>query len=217
MFGTKVFEERKSKYNGNLRVVRSFGLGTYIQADGLTQSGGIVETFWRQTLKRIYNSRPSGCRQFTINNCLILGLGGGTVAKLVKKNWKTAKVTGVDIDPLMIELGEKYLKFDRSQVEIKIGDALQLSQKLKEKGKKFDLIIIDLYNGDQFPKKFEDDKFISLIRMILPGNGVAIFNRLYYKDKKIEAEKFGKRLQKVFKKVEYYRPVSNLMLICYNA
>jgi len=208
MIGYKILEEKESKFNGHLKVVRSWGLGTYIQAEGLTQSGGIVETFWKQSLKRIYNP------QFTITNCLILGLGGGTVAKLVKKNWKDTKVIGVDIDPLMIELGEKYLKFDKSQIEVQMGDALQICKKLKARGAKFDLIIIDLYNGDQFPKKFEKEDFIRLTKMMLSEDGVAMFNRLYYKDKKVEAEKFGRKLQKVFRKVEYYRPVSNLMFIC---
>lgn len=57
MFGTKILEEKKSKLNGSLRVVRSFGLGTYIQSDGLTQSGGIVETFWMQTLHHIKHTK----------------------------------------------------------------------------------------------------------------------------------------------------------------
>ncbi|KKR44389.1 MAG: hypothetical protein UT76_C0005G0015 [Candidatus Woesebacteria bacterium GW2011_GWB1_40_12] len=103
MLGTKVIEEKKSEFNGNLKVMSTLGMGTYIQSDGLTQSGGIVETIWKQTLRRI-NHQPS-----TINHCLILGLGGGTVAKLVRKKWPEAKITGVDIDPIMVELGEKYL------------------------------------------------------------------------------------------------------------
>lgn len=68
MIGTKIFEERRSKFNGNLRVVKSFGLGIYIQANGLTQSGGIVEKFWDQTLRKIKNEKPK--------NVLVLGLGG---------------------------------------------------------------------------------------------------------------------------------------------
>ena len=43
MLGIKILEERESKYNGHLRVVKTLGMGIYIQADGLTQSGGIVE------------------------------------------------------------------------------------------------------------------------------------------------------------------------------
>lgn len=198
MIGTKILEERKSKFNGDLRVLKTLGLGTYIQANGLTQSGGIVETFWKQTLKRIYNS------ELIINNCLILGLGGGTVAKLVRKFWPDAKIAGVDIDPMMVELGEKYLGLDKSGITIKIHDAD------KYLSGKFDLVIVDLYNGDQFPKKFGNEKFLRS----LTKNKQVIFNRLYYKDKKHEAEEFGLKLKKVFKNVEYYYPEANLMFIC---
>ena len=197
MFGTKILEERKSKFNGNLRVIKSFGLGTYIQANGLTQSGGVVEEIWKQTLKRINNSK------LIINNCLILGLGGGTVAKLIRKSWPEAKITGVDIDPVMIELGKKYLNLD-NDFEIKIQDAAKFVPG------RHDLVIVDLYRGDEFPKKFEDEKFLkSLVK-----NKLIIFNRLYYKEKKTLAEEFGKKLQKIFRKVEYFYPISNLMFVC---
>lgn len=211
MLGTIILEERESKYNGHLRVVRSWGLGTYIQADGLTQSGGVVETFWRQTIKKLKNSKIP-----RIQNVLILGLGGGTVAKLIRKYWKDARITGVDIDPSIVELGEKYLGLNRNEIKIEIEDALEIDKRLKVKGKKYDLIIVDLYNGDQFPEKFATENYIHLVRLILSRSGIAVFNRLYYKGKKIETEKFGEKLRKIFKKVEYYHPVTNLMLICTN-
>ena len=120
----------------------------------------------------------------------------------------------MDIDPIMIELGEKYLGLDQIEIKIEIGDAYKFSEKLKVKSEKFDLIVVDLYNGDQFPKKFESENYIQLIRTVLSSGGIIVFNRLYYKEKKPEAEKFGKSLQKVFSKVQYYRPISNIMFLC---
>lgn len=193
-------EERKSKFNGDLRVVKTLGLGTYIQANGLTQSGGIVESIWKSTLKKIHNSK------FIIRNSLILGLGGGTAAKLVRKFWPGAKITGVDIDPAIVELGEKYLGLKEDDVDIKIGDASKFISG------KYDLVIVDLYQGDQFPEKFGDEKFLKL----LTKNKLVIFNRLYFGDKRPEAVKFGLKLQKIFSRVEYYYPEANLMFLCYN-
>jgi spermidine synthase len=207
-------EEKQSKYNGHLVVSRSWGFGTYIQANGLTQSGGIVESIWKSTLRKIRNYLPSEEGKFQIHNILILGLGGGTVAKLIQKNWKETKITGVDIDPTIVELGKKYLGLDRNNVDIIIGDAYKKSEELKSKNEKFDLIVVDLYNGDKFPKKFESDNFLSFVRGGLAKQGLIVFNRLYYKDKKIEAEGFGEKLQKYFGKVESFRPVSNIMFIC---
>jgi spermidine synthase len=198
VLGIKILKEEKSKFNGNLRVVKSFGLGTYIQAEGLTQSGGVVEGIWKQTLHRVKDKRQE------VKNVLSLGLGGGTVAKLIRKFWPEAKITGVDIDPMIVELGQKYLGLDEVDVDIKIQDAA------KPIPDKFDLVIVDLYRGDQFPKKFEDEKFLKS----LTKNKLVVFNRLYYKDKKLLAEEFGKKLQKFFRNVEYFYPEANLMFLC---
>lgn len=198
MFGVKILEERKSNFNGNLRVVRSFGLGTYIQANGLTQSGGVVETFWKQTLKKIKKNKPE------IKNCLILGLGCGTVAKIIKNLWGDIDIVGVDIDPVMVDLGKKY--FCLEGINIKIQDAT-----VPVSGD-FDLIIVDLYQGDRFPKKFEEEKFLKMISK----NGLVVFNRLYYREKKKMADDFGKKLKKYFRHIETFLPVTNIMFICSN-
>jgi len=205
MFGTKILSVQKSKYNGKIVVSKSLGFGTHIQSDGLTQSGGIVETIWKSTLRKIHNSK------FVINNSLILGLGGGTAAKLIRKNWPDVKITGVDIDPIMVELGKKHLGLDEFGVEIKIGDALKELETIE---KKFDLVIVDLYNGDKYPEKFETENYIDLVRSHLSRGGVAVFNRLYFGDKRPQAVKFGKRLKKIFSEVDWFYPEANLMFVC---
>ena len=200
--GTKILEERKSGFNSDIKVVRSLGFGTYIQVNNLTQSGGVVEDIWKQTLKQInqLTNQP-------INSCLILGLGGGTVAKLAKKYWPESEITGVEIDPVMVELGKKYLGLKSTKIIIQ--DAYEFIKKNK---KIYDLVIVDLYVGDEFPNKFEDEDFLKL----LTKNKLVIFNRLYFGEKRKEAVKFGNKLEKIFKKVEWYYPQANLMLFCYN-
>ena len=219
MIGTKILEERESKYNGHLRVVKSIGLGTYIQAEGLTQSGGIVETIWKSTLKRIHKSLA------TNHKTLILGLGGGTVAKLIRKIWPDAKITGVDIDPVMVELGKKYLGLNEYNISVVIKDAYDFlktynssSPSLRAEGLQptaYDLILVDLYVGDEFPEKFESENYIRLVRTVLASDGIVVFNRLYYGEKRKEAMKFGKILEKIFEKVDIVFPEANVMFICY--
>jgi len=72
LMGTQILKEIESPINGKIQVVRSLGLGTYIQVGGLTQSGGILEGVWRKPLKKVYQSL------ITNHQSLILGLGGGT-------------------------------------------------------------------------------------------------------------------------------------------
>ena len=202
-------EERKSKYNGNIKVVRSLGLGTYIQVGGLTQSGGIVTDVWRTTLKKISHKQSLALRAqpLVINHCLILGLGGGSVAKLVRKYWPDCKITGVDIDPVIVELGKKYLGLGQIRMETEICDAFTYPLYAV----RYDLVIVDLYVGDKFPEKFEKEEFLKK----LTKNKIVIFNRLYFGEKRKEAIKFGNKLEKIFRNVEWFYPQANLMLICY--
>lgn len=198
MIGTKIIEERESKYNGHLKVLRTWGMGTYIQVGGLTQSGGIVESIWKSTLKEISKTCDS-----VVKNILILGLGGGTVAKLLRKKYPIAKIVGIEIDPIMIELGKKYLDLDKYNIDIKIGDAIKF---LEKNTKKYDLVIVDTYLGDKVVE-------ITRLDLAMPA-GTIIFNRLYYGDKRPDTVRFGNRLEKIFSKVKWFYPEANLMFIC---
>src|SRR5690348_2823074 len=110
-----ILEEASSIYNKNIKVLRTLAFGTYIQVDGLTQSGGILNSIWKEVLKKLSD------RKF--QSCLILGLGGGSVAKIVSKNYPDMEITGVDIDEKMVELGKKYLGLNKIDINIKIADA----------------------------------------------------------------------------------------------
>ena len=202
----KVLEEVDSPVNGKIRVVKSLGLGIYIQAEGLTQSGGIVNGFWRTVLKKV-SQQP-----LTINHCLILGLGGGSAAMRVKKLWPQAAVTGVDLDPLMIGLGRKYLGL--TGVNVVIEDASNFTRDARKKSQKYDLILIDTYLGSSYPPEFERDDFLIRVKGLLTGSGLAVFNRLYYAEKRPAAMKFGAKLEKVFARVDYVFPEANVMFVC---
>lgn len=208
MLGTTVLEERESEFNGHLKVLRTWGMGTYIQAGGLTQSGGIVESIWRQTLKNVNDKKISGAcfSEINVKSILILGLGGGTLAKLLRKKYPDAKITGVEIDPIMIELGKKYLKLDEYKVEIKIADANNYTLNAMP----YDLVVVDMYSGDSFPEEFESDEFLNKLKQF----PVVIINRLYYGEKRPNTVRFGNKLEKIFNKVTWFYPEANLMFIC---
>ena len=206
----KTLASVESPYNGRLKVVKSLAWGTYIQAEGLTQSGGVVESIWKKVLGKLKK------RNLDIKNCLILGLGGGTVAKLLNSTWTQAKIYGVDIDPFMVSLGEKYLGLDRKKVKIKVADALDFVLNELKGRKKYDLIVVDLYCGSKFPEKFSSDKFLKLVSKIISKGGVVLFNRLYTSDLKTRKSALflGRKLERFFDEVEYFYPQANLVFIC---
>ena len=208
----KILEEVESPVNGRLTVVKSLAFGTYIQVNNLTQSGGVVYDVWKTTLKKVARSRQQ------VESVLILGLGGGSAAKLVRKYWPQAKITGVELDPLMVDLGKKYLGLADLNIDLKIQDAFEfcLNHQSLTINHQYDLILVDLYIGDQVPKKFEEEDFIKQIQRLLPKDGLVVFNRLYYEEKRAEALKFGQQLQEAFSKVTFVYPEANVMFICIN-
>ncbi len=223
--GTKILERINSPLNGEIVVIRGLIFGTYIQVGGLTQSGGILKSVWRKPLKKLANSKKQ------VEEVLILGLGGGTVAGLVREYWPEARITGVDLDPIMVELGRRYLGLDKYNVNVVIGDAFDflknmkheirnskrkiLNTKFKILNSKYDLVLVDLYIGSEYPKKFEEEEFIKRTKLVLKQNGVVIFNRLYYGEKRSGAVRFGKKLEKIFEKVFVVYPEANIMYLCF--
>ncbi|HWA52099.1 MAG TPA: fused MFS/spermidine synthase [Patescibacteria group bacterium] len=200
--GTRVlYQDKKWK------VIKDFAWGTYIQSGGLTQSGGIVTKIWKETLKKVIDIKP------VAENILILGLGGGSAAKLVSQYWVNSKITGVDINKKIVELGKKYLKLDENSIGIQIQDAYGF---ILTTDKKYDLILVDLYNGDKFPEEFESEKFIKSVKSKLTKGGIVVFNRLYGADRRTQSMKFGRVLEKYFKKVDYIIPMANVDFVCYN-
>jgi len=216
--GVRVLEKVNSRINGKVEVIKSFAFGTYIQVGGLTQSGGVVNSVWKAALKKLKNEKTKKRK-----NCLILGVGGGGNAAIVGRLWPGAKITGVDIDPVMVEMGKKYFGLDELGVELVIEDAkIFLKSKIKNlparqvgPKSKFDLILVDLYVGDNYPTRFESDDYIHLVKTTLASGGVAIFNRLYYGKKRKDAVRFSEKLEKIFPKVEVIYPEANVIYICY--
>lgn len=208
--GTKVIEEVESPVNGKLTVMKDLFWGIYIKGGGLTQTGGVMYSVWKSTLKQISKQKK------TISDCLVLGLGGGDAAGLVSDYWPDAKIIGVDIDPVIVDLGRKYLGLDQTAtgVVIKIEDGYEFAQRQAAGNKRYDLVCVDIYVGDKVPGKFETDKFINYIKKLLTEDGIAVFNRLYYDQKKDLAHKFEKKLEKVFAKVDRVYPEANMVFVC---
>jgi len=195
MFGNKILEERKSKYNGKIVVKKTLGLGTYIQVGGITQSGKLIEHIWKPVIKKISS------KKLNIKSILILGLGGGTVVRILKKYFPKSKIVAVEIDSVMVELGKKYLGLSNSDVDIKIADAKKFNFK------KYDLVIVDTYLGG---------KCVDILGNDLLKSKTFLFNRLIHGDKERKIKEFENKLKKFFKNIEIFYPPANVIFFCYN-
>ncbi len=201
----EVIDRFESPINGKILVYEDLFGKHSMKIGGVSQSGGLIVDIWKKAISEISNFK------FQTSNCLVLGLGCGSAARLVSQKWPGTKITGIEIDPVVIEVGKKYFEMDKiSNLIVIIDDAF----KLRNVGEKWDLILVDLYLGQNFPKEVESGEFVEGIKKILNEKGVVVFNRFNWGKYKKQAEDFKEELGKYFPQVRTKKIVSNLLIFC---
>lgn len=201
----------QSPVNGVINVYEDlFGKKT-MRIDKVSQSGELVDTLWQKALSEVRKRK-----KVKVQDILVLGLGCGGCAKLIAKKWPEAKIVGVDVDPVVIEVGKKYFGLDEiANLKIEITNAFKFVDPVyKIHNTKYDLILVDLYLGQNFPKEAENEEFVTMIKNLLTENGVVIFNRFYWGKYRLQARDFEKKLKNYFPKVWTKKAISNLLIFC---
>ncbi len=210
-----IIEKTTSKYNGKIEVSSVFGRTSIVVAN-LSQSGPIVEGLWKTALNEVnspsFAKASAGKQKSNVKSILVLGVGGGSVVKVLRRQFPKSKITGIEIDKKMVELGRNYFYLDYYRCNINIIDAFTFINKTRQK---FDLIIVDLFLGQETPKKFYSEKFLKNLKRVLKSEGLIIINRLRIKKEK-EDKEFYKNLQKYFINIQIKKPLINTLIYCRN-
>ncbi|MBU3957088.1 methyltransferase domain-containing protein [Patescibacteria group bacterium] len=212
----------ESKISGQIEVKEQLGNYT-LHVQDLIQSGGIIEGIWKKALRGAQG-------KLSVSNCLVLGLGGGTVVQLiaghsarphfclckkVKAQYPGAKIIGIEIDPAIIKIGKKFFSLGKIEnLKIVNADAIKwvANYDISYHRSRFDLILVDLYIGRQLSPKVESDEFLKNIEKLLSKNGRIIFNRLISPSEDLAG--FEEKLRANFARVEALDLKTNLFLIC---
>jgi len=163
-------ETRTSFHNPLLEV--TLRNGRYVlDAKDSNYSFGALYTIFKNTFNEL------SIKDKNINSCLLMGLGGGSVVNLLrKKHQLNMPITAVEIDPVVIELGNKYFELNNyKDLYIVNEDAFDFAKKCENT---FDLIIIDLYINDEVPGKFHTKEFISYLEKMSHKSTVILFNKM---------------------------------------
>lgn len=206
-FFPKLVEEQTSHFNGIIKVYKLFGHYS-LSVDHLTQSGGLVKNIWGKALKIASKSS-----KLKAKSCLILGLGAGTAAELINQLWPQAIITGVEIDPAIVNLGKKYFNLDKIQnLKIITGDAFTTIHALR--ATRYELILIDLYHGKSFPHQATTLKFAQNLKRLLHPQGILIINRLNYAHNEQSINHHLSTLKRVFPRIISQKILSNILVFC---
>ena len=105
---------------------------------------------------------------------LILGLAGGTVAReLTAAYGPGVQIDGVEIDPRIVEVGQKYFAMTEPNLHPIVADGRYF---LETTDKEYDLILVDAYRQPYIPFQLTTKEFFQACRLHLSAHGVVAVN-----------------------------------------
>ena len=189
-----------SRFNPDIRVVREWG-GMKLLVNRSRQSGPYIKKLWERAF-RAFRLDTVG----TIKSILVLGIGGGTVIDSLAKQYPTATITAVDIDPTIINIAKEYFGVSKlPNVGLVQEDAEKFVYK---KMKPFDLIIVDLFIGREIPKFVESVLFHRALKRLCASDSVMVINYLRELEYQKKSDALFQTLKTIFRDVRDF-PVAN--------
>jgi spermidine synthase len=105
---------------------------------------------------------------------LVIGNSGGTVARAYGALYPDVEIDGVEIDPKVTEVGERFLGLgDNPNLRVITADG---RPHLRRTDKRYDIIVIDAYKQPYIPFYLATREFFELTRDRLTANGVLALN-----------------------------------------
>ena len=112
---------------------------------------------------------------------LVLGLAGASVVQTLINEIKfNGKIYGVDIDKEVIELGRLFFQLDKIK---------NLQIFIKNTTRKYDLIIIDIFEDKKMPDFLFNISFFKQLYNILSKKGIILFNTIVENKKEASRNK----------------------------
>lgn len=190
-----------SRFNRDIRVIEEWGVPRLL-VNGSRQSGPTIEDLWKQAIHAFpiphLPKKPS---------ILVLGVGGGTVMRLLNKQWSEARFTAVDIDATMIDIAKQFFGFDTfPHIQFVVCDALGFIQNATPKA--YDCLVIDLFIGRIIPSFVSSPSFYQSLRRSLKPGGILLINYLREYDYQRKSDTLKNELHKQFQEVADL-PISN--------
>jgi len=131
---------------------------------------------------------------------LVLGLGGGVIPRDMHHYLPELEIDVVDIDPEILPVARRFFGFredDKLKVHIDDGRMFVKKQLKLEPVPKYDIIILDAFNGDYIPFHLMTKEFLEELKGVLTEDGVVVANvfssnRLYDAELKTFLAVFGR-------------------------
>jgi spermidine synthase len=118
--------------------------------------------------------RPAQTAETPPKDVAILGLAGGTAARQITAAYgSNVRITGVEIDPEIVDVAHRYFHLDEPNVHAVVADARYW---IDTTSSKYDVVVMDAYRQPYIPFHLTTREFFSEVRDHLRPDGVAVVN-----------------------------------------
>ena len=128
---------------------------------------------------------------------LIVGLGGGTLPMALRELVPAAVIDTVEIDPAVVRVATDYFGYRTDdQNRVFTEDARVFGKRAKIRGQRYDLIVLDAFNGDYIPEHLMTVEYLREMRDLLTADGTLVANtfsssNLYHHESNSYRQVFG--------------------------
>lgn len=106
---------------------------------------------------------------------LVVGLAAGTVPQLYTNVYGPVEIVGVELDPQIIEVGQRFFGMDQPNLTPVAADGRRWLQN-QPTDEIFDIVLIDAYRPPYIPFHLTTVEFFQLVRAHLSDRGVVAMN-----------------------------------------
>ncbi len=108
---------------------------------------------------------------------LIVGLGGGTLPDTYSRLFPDTEIVISEIDDAVFRVAREFFGFkETDKITVEVGDARVYIKRAGLRGEKFDLVILDAFNGEYIPEHLMTVEFLEEVKKLLPADGMVVAN-----------------------------------------
>lgn len=125
---------------------------------------------WTLMLAAPYFNHPD---DVSVSQVAVIGLAAGTVSKQISQVFGPVPIDGIEIDPVIVEVGREYFAMNEPNINVIVGDG---RYELNQLDGGYDLVTIDAYKVPYIPWHMTTRQFFEEIEARLTENGVMAIN-----------------------------------------
>lgn len=130
-------------------------------------------------------------------NVLIVGLGGGTLPGTLAQLYPAARIDVVELDPAVVAVAKAWFNFAPTpNMNVFEQDARVWVKRAVSAPKRYDLVMLDAFNGDYIPEHLMTREYLQEVSHLLADGGVVASNtfaisQLYHNESVTYESVFG--------------------------